>query len=286
MGIDPNNPQQPHEGDPAGPGPQPYDTPQPPPATPYQTPSPYQQPASYQPPEQPYNPPPGSYQQGPGTGGQFTGASFNQAYGEGGAPPPPGKTKGGFNWLLCCGVSCGVMVLIFIVMMVFFGKMIKDLVAANKGAEAVAIELGETDIATIQGEAIYIDAPSVAANPDAYMDQWLAVEGVISANQAMASRGSDQGTSYVVDGGLIITDTSYNAPVGVSGETIVAYGKLMIIDISAIPGLQALMDQAAKEDPTMAGMFQDGKMMMFLAKQVVPAGGEQPTDPDAAGWGQ
>ncbi|MCH7471992.1 hypothetical protein IIA79_03465 [bacterium] len=128
----------------------------------------------------------------------------------------------------------------------------------------------ETDIATIIANATPVSSAEVAANPDAYVDQWLAVEGEIIAGAAFGGQtfsagdfSTEETTNYTLEGGLEVMDASGAPPVGSSGDTIRAYGMVVIVDMSKMPIIGDFMEEAM-EDEGVPG----GKFILFMAKEV------------------
>ena len=265
----PSNPNQQSEN------PQPY---QPPQAPQYQQP-----PASqgYQaPPQQqhgyPQQPPQQQYQQ-PG-GGQYYQAP----------PPPPAKPKKGFNWLMCCGITCGCLVIIAIIGGIGVWMVGKNFAEWGQSFDAAAEEVNNTPAEQIRAGATIVDSRVLGDNPESYADQWVAIEGVIAGDVSagtsfnMGQYGTQNSTTYVLEGGVIVLDLSQSPQVGYSGDMIRAYGKAMVFDMSNMPlfggFMEKAMEEAAKSDPNMQDI--PVKMVMFYTKDV-----ELLTNRDAGGSG-
>ena len=189
---------------------------------------------------------------------------------------PPQK-KGGFNWLACCGISCGVTLVIVIILFVTVGNIFNRFMG---NAIKVATEIQQTDSATIRSAAKAEDAAAVAANPSAYTSDWVAMDCLVMSPQEFGSKyfgGSgnaddfdstdfssatgQQGTMYLVDGGYMVIDLSQAPSTAKPGDHIIAYGKPFIMDFKAIPGL-------ANKVPA-----ELDNLKMFMAKEVdtIPA---------------
>ncbi|MCC7477127.1 hypothetical protein IT575_01605 [bacterium] len=243
---------------------------------------PYAPPADYSPPGQPYAPP-----QDP-----------NAAYGQAPYSPPPQK-KGGFNWLACCGISCGVLLLVSILVVVIVGKSCGGLWGPIMEMGKVAQEIEKTDISTIQSSASPLDSASLSADPDSFKGQWLALEGMIGAEndqmaQSMKGQSGQEGTAYFIAPDILVMDISNAPPVGDEGDTIRAYGKAVKFDLKEM--LKFMGPEALKElesDPQLQGRT---NFVFVFAKQVdLVASGDPPADAapadgaDAAGgaadWG-
>ncbi|MEZ5339848.1 MAG: hypothetical protein R3F46_16495 [bacterium] len=231
-------------------------------------------------------------------GGQMSGGGYqpmDPSYG-----PPPKKK--GFNWLACCGISCGVLLVVGIIVAVSVGNIFNRFMG---DAMKVAMEIQSTDAATIRSSAQHHDATSVAASPESYTKDWVAMDCVVMSPEDFGKAyfgGSDNGdfdsadfssasgqdgTMYFVEGGFMVIDISKAASKAEPGDHIVAYGKPFNMDFSAIPGvgdempeeLENLKMFMAKEvDKTMdaaEGMAEEGDM---------PQGGPETGSSDS--WGQ
>ncbi|MCB1221379.1 MAG: hypothetical protein H7A35_07870 [Planctomycetales bacterium] len=196
---------------------------------------------------------------------------------------PPPKKKG-FNWLACCGIGCGVVVIIAIIMG-FAGFNFVNKIAG--GAMKVAMELESTDAATIRAQAQSEDATVVAGNPSGYTSQWVAMNCTVMTPEEFGrtyfggssssgdwqssdfqNQSGQQGTMYLVEGGFMVIDSS-NAPTKAQpGDRIIAYGKPFVMDFSAIPG----MDDK--------DMQQLSNLKMFMAKEVDVVSGAADEEPD------
>lgn len=267
--------------DPAPGAPDPNQAPYQPPQGGYTPPVGGPDPAAPTPPYQPpqpqggYAPPAGSGYAPPADGGY--------APPQGGAPPyqPAGggygggyqapPKKGGFNWLACCGIGCGVLILITILVCTLMWKVVAPFVGMGMEAGKVTEELGKTDLAAIKSQASPVDAAALAASPESYEGKWLDLTAV---EETMPSSGNNysgqKGTTYFTKEMIIITDISNGPQVGQPGDTIHAYGKIVIMDMGKVPFLkQALEEEAAKKP----GEKMPSKLVMFMAKAVEDAGG-------------
>ena len=184
---------------------------------------------------------------------------------------PPPKKKG-FNWLACCGISCGVILVIGVILSIAGVNLFKNFMG---NAMTVAIELQETDAATIRSQAQSHSAEEVAQDPAGFTSNWVAMECVVMSpseyaakyfnsedvsESEMGNMSGQQGTMYLVDGGFMVIDTS-NAPNKAQpGDTIVAYGKPFVMNFKAIPGM------GDKMPPEL------DNLRMFMAKEVDKVG--------------
>lgn len=251
-------------------------------SSPGQQPGPYQPPQQYSqqqyppqyPPQQQYGPPPGY------------------------APPPPspGERKG-FNWLACCGISCGVLLVLGIIVFVFFYNLVAPFIGMGVDMEKINGEIASTSVETIESQATSVGADELQANPDSYEGQWLVVTGVLSDAGAAGTSGmgsSDMpNTTYFMQPGIIIMDMSVAPSVGGSGATVEAIGKIVQMDLGKMPFFGKMIEEEMKKDPSLKT---GAKMTFLLAKQVTlisPAPGTDtsaepaaaPGDPASAGNG-
>jgi hypothetical protein len=250
---------------------------EPQPGGPYTPPSqPYgQQPGSYPPPGEPYGVPQGGFS----------------------APPPAAQKKGGFNWLACCGISCGVIVILTIIIVLVVGKSCGGFFGPIVQIAMVATEVQETDASTIRSSASPVDANSLVAAPAAYKGKWLAVEGVLGDQndpmaREMGSQSGQEGTAYFMEPNIVVVDASKAPPVGQAGDTVRAYGKAVELDLKEM--LKFAGPEAMKEienDPELAGRT---KIVFVFCKEVelvsAGSGGTAPAEPSAtepaSEWGK
>lgn len=240
------------------------------------SPAPGAQGQPYQPPQQPGYAPPG----------------YAQGYEEGGYPPPssggyaPAPQKKPFNWLACCGISCGVALLIGVLVWVLTLKMCGGLVGPVIQMGLVASQVQKADASTITAAAEAVTAEQLSANPDAYKGKWIALEGVLGnqsdpAAQQMSGQTGQSGTSYYMAPNIIITDLSLAAPVGDEADTVKVYGKAVKFDLKEM--LKGFGEEAVKEienDPQMKGMTTF--IMVFAKKAELVSAGEPAAQPEGA----
>ena len=209
------------------------------------------------------------------------GAGTRQPPGQSYPPPPPPPQRKPFNWLACCGISC--VILLIVGGLIGYGcyRMAQPFVQV--GMEMVELEnrVSSTAIETIENEAVAVSAAEFSSNPDAYRDQWLVIEGQVDSLSANASfgnssaSGSTDGTTYVIDGTVIVIDITNTPHVAKPAESIRAYGQAMswsMESMTSMPIIGGLMKQAMEEDPT----FKDAMgMTFFIAKKVelIPGSG-------------
>lgn len=213
----------------------------------------------YQPPQQPGYPP----------------AGYEQGYAQGGYPPPPGAyppaQKKPFNWLACCGISCGAMLLIGILVWVISLKTCGGFIGPLIQMGKVGQEVQKADASVVTASAQPVDAASLAAAPEAYQGQWLALEGALGDQsdpmaQEMASQSGQSGTAYYLEPNILVVDISGASAVGDEGDTVRAYGKAVKLDLKEM--LKFLGPEAMKDlesDPQMQGKT---TLVMFFAKEV------------------
>jgi hypothetical protein len=236
----------------------------------YAPPSP--PPGGYAPPQGGYQPPPGGYAPPQGDPNQPppyqpAGGGYGGGYGGG-----QQRKQGGFNWLACCGIGCGVVILITVLVCALMWKVVAPFVGIGVQAGQVAQEIQKTDVATIQSSAEAVDSAALAANPEAYKDKWVAVTGELGDQSGSSgqSYGGQQGTSYMLKDFVIVSDLSQAPAVGQKGDTITAYGKIVIMDLGAIPFLKKAMEDEAAKNPAEKVPT---KFVMVFAKKVELSGG-------------
>jgi hypothetical protein len=233
------------------------------------TPPPYEPaPGGYTPPTAgpaPYQPPAGGGYAPPG--GQPPYQPAAGGYGGGYSAPPK---KAGFNWLACCGIGCGVVLVLTILVCALMWKVVAPFVGMGVSAAKVGEEVQKTDLATIKGSAEAVDAATLAASPESYKDKWLDLTATLdAAPQNGASYGGQQGTSYMTKEMVMISDLSNAPAIGQPGDTIHAYGRIVIMDIGSIPFIKESLEEEAAKNP---GTPVPTKFVMFMAKGVEGAG--------------
>lgn len=186
----------------------------------------------------------------------------------------PPKKKGGFNWLACWGISCGVMLLLAIISGFFIYSAVKKVMDSVQPMIEAASELESTSIEDIRAAAVNMDAEEAGASPESYSEQWLALEGEVmnpaefvstyyptggDTASEIRSSASQEGTMYMLRGGIMLIDTSNSSNVASAGERVRGYGKLMVIDLAAIPMVGPIIAQELGEN---------SKFSLFVAKQV------------------
>lgn len=181
-------------------------------------------------------------------------------------PPPPPPTKS-FNWLACCGISCGVLLVIGIITGIFIWKFAQGAIDTFQPMIEAGEQVQQTDLATIQAEAQTVSALMLAANPSAYTSGWIELEGLIIPDPDGGSQypGGGEGTAYFVEGNVIVVDSSNSPRVGSAGDTIRCWGKAVVFDMTSIPLFGGLIEKAMKQDPSVPDM---SSIVLFMAKSV------------------
>jgi hypothetical protein len=191
-------------------------------------------------------------------------------------PPPPAKPKKGFNWLMCCGITCGCLLIIGIIGGIGAVMVGKNFAEWGRSFDATAEDVNNTDPAQIRAEATVVDSRVLGQNPESYDGQWIAVEGVITGDVSsgtsfnMGQYGTQNSTTYVLEGGVLVLDLSQMPQVGYNGDMIRAYGKAVAFDMTKMPLFGKFMEQAMKEaaknDPTLKDV--PVKMLLFYTRDV------------------
>lgn len=219
-----------------------------------------QQPGGSQSPGQHGYPPPDGGSQQADYGGGY------QQQPQGGYQAPP--KKGGFNWLACCGIGCGVVLVVSILVGVFMWKFIAPFVGMGMDAAKVGEEVQATDLATIQASATWVDDATLAASPEAYEGQWLELSAVLGdPTSGQGNMSGTEGTAYVTENFVMISDISKAPRVANQRESIVAYGKIFVMDLAEM--MPMLKKEFEKEMASTPGMPSSGKFVIFIAKSVI-----------------
>lgn len=179
-------------------------------------------------------------------------------------PPPPAKR---FNWLACCGISCGVLLLIGIITGIFIFKFVQGGMDTFQPMLDAAEQVEQTDLATIKAEAKPVSSLMLAANPSEYTSGWIELEGSIIPDPDGGSQypGGGEGTTYFVADNVLVIDSSNSPRVGSTGDTIRCWGKAVVFDLTSIPLIGGLIEQAMKQDPNVPDL---SNLVLFMAKSV------------------
>jgi hypothetical protein len=221
---------------------------------------------------------PGGYGPAPGQAGD---------YGQPGGYQAPPK-KAGFNWLACCGIGCGVVLVITLLVGMLMWKSCAPLFEMGKQAETLTKEVRSSNAEQVRAEASYVDSTELGSIADTLAGQWIAVEGVVLGLDAMSGSSFSSGgfnssdsTSYLLEGGVMVLDMSKAPNVASVGDTMIAYGKCVVFDMTKLPFIGGIMEQAAKEDPELAAM--GGKMIFFFTQDVEKTGDAADNQDGSAG---
>lgn len=198
---------------------------------------------------------------------------------EPGYSAPPQK-KGGFNWLACCGISCGVILVITIIFAVIGINMGRKFMDSLQPMITAAEDIENTPIDEIRAAASPASGEEVGSNPDDFEGDWLALEGEImnpadfaknyygEANDVSRDINSsmrEEGTAYFLKGGIMMIDTSNQASKATEGDMVRGYGKLMILDFATMPLIGPMMK---------AEMGDNTEFKFFIAKEVEAIDGD------------
>jgi hypothetical protein len=183
-------------------------------------------------------------------------------------PPyePPQKARGGFNWLTCCGIGCGVALLVGIIAGFFFWKSMGGFVGDAVALAKVSSEVQSADLLQVSATAEAVTADQLVAATDSYKDKWVNFTGTVSDepdSTRAGNPGSQSGTGYYVEPNIFVLDVSNTPAIAPSGSTIQAVGKVAILDLSKIGPLK----EELENDPD-SGFKGQTKMIFVITKQV------------------
>jgi hypothetical protein len=211
-------------------------------------------------------------------------------------PPPPQPAKKGFNWLACCGISCLVLVIIGALLGWGCYRMVQPFIGLGMEMAKIQQDVSAADASTIRGAAIPVTTDALNDTPIAFEKQWVAVEGKISTDVPSSSSfsagdfDSQNTTQYMLEGNVIVMDVSRAPKVGSTGDTIRAYGKIVVWDMSEMskmPFFGKVIEEEMKKEPELA---KNTKMIFVIAKEVelVTGGGDESSDgappEESSGW--
>lgn len=193
----------------------------------------------------------------------------------GGYPPPPSDgERRGFNWLLCCGIGCGVALLGLGLIAYFSYGFFSRVMDAGKEMGRVAETVTATDPATAESQALQLHAADVSANIELYTGQWLLVDGVLSdltsTDPGMGgafggNRSLQDATSYFVAPNLIVLDISGAARVGQTGDAVRVLGQPASFDFAEILG-EGMAKQLQQEEGFSTLVFVVANRVELLAE--------------------
>jgi hypothetical protein len=164
-----------------------------------------------------------------------------QAYtpGPAAAPPPPGEAKaGGFPWLPCCGVTCGLLLVLTLVFVFIGVKYFKPLINAGMQLGNVSSSVkanGAPDKADVT-----VTPQELAKNWKQYDGQWVELTGKVtddpgpSLDTLRQKRGMENTTGYVIDPNIIVLDVSTTEVKAKQGDTISVIGKPVVLDFEML----------------------------------------------------
>lgn len=234
-------------------------------------------PPPYQPGQQQY-PPPGSFS------------------------PQPQAQKKSFNWLACCGITCLVLVIILGAVGYCGYRTVLPFMNVGMQMNSLPQTIADADIATIKANATFVTPELLVSETSQYQDQWLRLEGVLEAEGEAfggppGASGTENATTYVMAGNILVMDLSETPSVAGAGETIIAYGKCFgwdLREMESIPFFGKYIAEELKKAPELGGNMQ---MVFFFAKEVERVGvaGDdaavetadskaEPEDDSGSGW--
>jgi hypothetical protein len=227
------------------------------------------------------NPSPGNLERGDGYMHPPLGGSVmppGEIYTQG-VPPPAGR-KSAFNWIACCGIGCGVVLVIGIVAGIVIWRSMGGLVKDTMSVVKVTTEVEAADISQVVSTATPVTAEQLSLAPETYRDQWLAFEGMVTtdpdASHEIPQSGSMEGTAYFVEPNIIVMDLSNAVAVATGGDLIQCVGKLAIMDFSKLGSVGAEIEKDMKETGELGGQ---AKMIFLVTKGIeVVSDGESLTD--------
>jgi hypothetical protein len=178
-----------------------------------------------------------------------------------GMPPPAQGSGKGFPWLPCCGVTCGLLLVITLVFVFVGVKYFKPLINAGIQLGNISEEV-KTEGAPDTAE-ITVTAQELSANGAQYENQWVELTGRVaddpgpSLDTLRQKRGMQDSTGYVIDPNIIVLDVTNAEQKAQQGETIRVIGKPVILDFEMLgPTVAKQIEQDAE--------LGDVKQLVFL----------------------
>jgi hypothetical protein len=194
------------------------------------------------------------------------------AYASGPGQPPPTshyaeEKKGGFNWLACCGISCGLALVLGIVFFYAGYKYFKPLISAGMQLNTVAEDVKQNG-APEQAD-IEVTVEELGANPAQFEGQWVALTGKVAddpggpVDSMRQQQGMQESSAYFIEPNIVVMDMSTTQPVARQGDTISVIGKPVVLDFEKLLGPLASR-QIEKENE-----LEDMKTMVFVVTDKV-----------------
>jgi hypothetical protein len=212
--------------------------------------------------------------------------------GPGYPPPPPGEPRKGFNWMMCCGISCGVLLVLFIIIFALTYKWFKPLMNSGMALKTSSEAVEQADVNTIESQAQTVTAQQLADGGEGYAGKWLVLEaqlgqseGSFDGNMGGAVPQLENATGYFVPPSVALFDISGAAAVGDEGDTVRAVGQAVVLDLTKVFG-EKISEEMAKDNEGAPP-----RVVFFIAKEVtlVEAGEATPdtgTAEDGAATGE
>lgn len=176
------------------------------------------------------------------------------------------------NWAPCYIVTCTFLLLLIagsVILAIWLGgKLGKGVLGGvftlGTRLSEMQAEVTATPEAEIKAAAQAISSGELAANPDNYSEQWVAVEGTLASEPSMTqgqfnwggSSSSVDGMLYEFGNSVLAIDVSGSPQAAHAGDTVVIYGKPVVWDFSDItstPFLGNVIQEEMKKDPQLQG---------------------------------
>ncbi|MDQ3024827.1 MAG: hypothetical protein M3R04_10715 [bacterium] len=154
--------------------------------------------------------------------------------------PPLSEDRKGINWLACCGITCGVLLVITIVVVFMGMKYIGPIYKSGLNLANVAEEVeksGAPDTADVT-----VTAEELGANPSQFEGQWVAISGLVSDDPGASvdamkqKRGLEDSSAYFIEPNIILLDVSTSMPSAHQGDIVLAIGKPVVFDFEKLLG--------------------------------------------------
>lgn len=159
--------------------------------------------------------------------------------------------KSGFNWPVCGGITCAVLIILCVVialipliwpMMLWNQAKDNPLASSNRQIELAFDEFQDMTQSQINELATHLTAQSLAKDPYGYAGQLVVVEGKVGSNEGnnvnayvVASSFSDSGYSaYVLDEAVVLVDISGENQDVKYGTTIRGFGMVFVVRLEDV----------------------------------------------------
>jgi len=202
------------------------------------------------------------------------------AYSPGPGQPPypaPPERGGGFNWLACCGIGCGVLLVIGVVAFYAVWHFAKPIISAGVELGKVADEVKRGNA---PASAAAVKPEELGQHEEQYDNQWIAVSGRVAddpgpqIDKMRQNPSLQNSTAYYIKPNIVLLDVSTATATAHQGDIVSAIGKPVQMDFAKMLGPLATREMEKNND------MGDMKKIVFLICNGVKVVGHEDKDPN------